>query len=87
MIECRNVEVPDFGRAEVCPELSIDIYMARIERTIDAISTIGLDVIVVYADREHYANLSYLTGFDPRFEEALLLLDKNGKRKLLVGNK
>ena len=31
----------------------------------------GLDQLVVYADREHSANLSYLTGFDPRFEEAL----------------
>ena len=34
----------------------------------------GFDAIIVYADREHCANLSYLTGFDPRFEEALLIL-------------
>ena len=32
----------------------------------------GFDRLVVYADREHSANLSYLTGFDPRFEEAIL---------------
>ena len=30
----------------------------------------------VYADREHSANLSWLTGFDPRFEEALFILVK-----------
>jgi hypothetical protein len=41
---------------------------------------------VVYADREHCANLLHLTGFDPRFEEALLLLSADGRRKLLVGN-
>jgi hypothetical protein len=40
----------------------------------------------VFADREHTANLTYLTNLDPRFEEALLLLDKNGKRKMLLGN-
>ena len=26
---------------------------------------------VIYADREHSANLAWLTGFDPRFEEAI----------------
>ncbi|MFO1500756.1 MAG: hypothetical protein U1G07_20615 [Verrucomicrobiota bacterium] len=45
-----------------------------------------MDTLLVYADREHSANLSYLTGFDPRFEEALLLLSSEGRRKLLVGN-
>jgi hypothetical protein len=40
----------------------------------------------VYADREHFANLSYLTGYDPRFEEALLLLVPDRAPVLLVGN-
>ena len=30
---------------------------------------------VIYADREHFANMHYLTGFDPRFEEALLIIN------------
>ena len=34
----------------------------------------GYDRLVVYADREHSANLAYLTGFDPRFEEAMLVV-------------
>jgi hypothetical protein len=43
---------------------------------------------VVWGDREHSANLAYLTGFDPRFEEAVLILDTAGQRapRLLVGN-
>lgn len=45
-----------------------------------------LDFLIVFADREHTANLTYLTNLDPRFEEAMLLLDKNGKRKMLLGN-
>jgi len=44
------------------------------------------DHVVVYADREHSANLSYLTGFDPRFEEALLVSDIDGRPAILVGN-
>ena len=27
-----------------------------------------LDVLMIYADREHGANFAYLTGFEPRFE-------------------
>ena len=42
--------------------------------------------LVVYADREHFANLAYLTGFDPRFEEALLILSSHSTPLLVVGN-
>src|SRR5699024_528458 len=42
--------------------------------------------VVVYGDREHFSNLHYLTEFDPRFEEAALILGPNGKKYLLVGN-
>ena len=41
--------------------------------------------LVVYADREHAANLHWLTGFDPRFEEAVLLLTE-AEALLLAGN-
>src|SRR5262249_7538494 len=36
--------------------------------------------------REHSANVSWLTGFDPRFEEALFIVHKDGQRALVVGN-
>lgn len=45
-----------------------------------------MDVVVVYADREHSANLAFLTAFDPRFEEALLIVAKGYRPLLLVGN-
>lgn len=45
-----------------------------------------LDVVIVYADREHGANFEYLTGFIPRFEEALMLVTRDGEVKLLLGN-
>ncbi len=41
---------------------------------------------VIYADREHFANMDYFTGFEPRYEEALLLVPLDGQLTLLVGN-
>ena len=41
--------------------------------------------IIIYGDREHYFNIHYLTGFDPRFEEALLIVKRGAKPILVVG--
>ncbi len=41
----------------------------------------GYDRLVIWADREHSANLAYLTGFDPRFEEAMLIVGPTGSRR------
>src|SRR5690606_37097815 len=34
----------------------------------------------------HLANIAFLTGFEPRFEEALLILGRGGRRILVTGN-
>jgi hypothetical protein len=81
-----KVSLPSFGRAAMCPEFPVDLYRARLSNAIQRLHAEKLDTLLVYADREHCANLMYLTGFDPRFEEALLLLSADGRRKLLVGN-
>ena len=41
---------------------------------------------VFYGDREHFLNIEYFTGFDPRFEESLLILSPRRKPVLIVGN-
>ena len=66
-----EVELPDFGNPGSMPVIPDPIYQDRMERSAQGRRGAGYDRIVVYADREHSANLSYLTGFDPRFEEAL----------------
>ncbi len=81
-----TVALPDFGRAATLPELPLEIYRARLDQATERLAAADLDVLVVYGDREHCANLAFLTGFDPRFEEALLLLDRQGNGRLLVGN-
>ena len=42
--------------------------------------------LIIYGDREHFSNLHYMTGLDPRFEEALLIIKKDTKPVLLLGN-
>jgi Xaa-Pro aminopeptidase len=81
-----RIDLPDFGMPDAMPELPASIYPARVARLRERASERRLDRIVVYADREHSANLSYLTGFDPRFEEAVLVLGDSAQPAILVGN-
>ena len=81
-----DITLPSFGMPEIRPELPADIYPARIARLRERAAAARYDRIVVYADREHSANLSYLSGFDPRFEEALFVLGPSGEPAILVGN-
>jgi hypothetical protein len=73
-------------RPEVAPELPAALYATRLEQLRERVAARGYDRLVVYADREHSANLAYLTGFDPRFEEAILVLGATGRPTLLAGN-
>jgi hypothetical protein len=81
-----EVDLPDFGMPDASPDLTPRIYATRLERLRERMERLGYDRLVVYADREHSANLSYLTGFDPRFEEAVLIVAPTGTPVILVGN-
>src|ERR1700749_2647280 len=85
-VRLTEVELPDFGIPETCPEIPKAVYADRFARFRKRLGDAGFTAAVVYADREHFANLSYLTGFDPRFEEALLILVPGRPPQLLVGN-
>ncbi len=80
------VALPDFGMPDRMPELPSHIYAERIGRLRERADARGLDRVIVYADREHSANLAYLTGFDPRFEEAALIVGPDDEPAILVGN-
>ncbi len=81
-----KVELPDFGMPSAMPTLPPKLYAARLERARAEAHERGYDALVVYADREHSANLSHLSGFDPRFEEAVLILSGRAEPLLLAGN-
>jgi len=81
-----EVDLPDFGMPQEAPEIPPSTYADRLERLRARMDEEGYDRLVVYADREHSANLAYLTGFDPRFEEAVLVVGPDGEPAILVGN-
>jgi hypothetical protein len=80
-----EVDLPDFGTPTIRPELPKELYTERLGRFAYKLRASGLTAAVVYGDREHFANLSYLTGFDPRFEEALLVLTPGRTPVLITG--
>lgn len=81
-----EITLPDFGMPGARPELPPEVYAARLERLRERSDARGYERLVVYADREHSTNLAYLTGFDPRFEEAVLVVGPTGEPAILVGN-
>jgi hypothetical protein len=81
-----DVTLPEFGMPVTEPTLPPSLYTERLGRLRERMDESGYDHLVVWADREHSANLSYLTGFDPRFEEAVLIVGLDGVPALLVGN-
>jgi Xaa-Pro aminopeptidase len=85
-VQLIEIEWPQFGTAEPPPQATVAEYAARIDAVRAAMEPLGLTHLVVYGDREHFANLAYLTGFDPRFEEALLVVGRQGDPLLVVGN-
>ena len=85
-IELAEIALPEFGLPCQEPVIPAATYAARVAAARGRAAAAGYDALVVYADREHFANLAYLTGFDPRFEEALLILPLEGTPTLLAGN-
>ena len=81
-----EVALPHYELPDVQPSVPAATYQARLAAVAEAAASSGLDALLVYADREHFANLSYLTGYDPRFEESLLILTPGRDPVLLVGN-
>ena len=84
-VRLTEFELPDFGVPNERPELHGEVYARRFDRFRQRLRDAGLTSAVVYADREHFANLSYLTGFDPRFEEALMVVAPGRDPVILTG--
>ncbi len=83
MTVLREIDIPEFGMPTAAPLIPAATYDRRCR---EAYARSLCDWLVVYGDREHNANLTFLTGYDPRFEEALLLIGPGARRILIVGN-
>ncbi len=83
-ITLNAIRFPTFATVqEERPSIPASEYVTRLEALYERAQC---DWVVVYGDREHYANLVYLANLDPRFEEALLLLGPEDQRYLVLGN-
>ncbi|MBE7184105.1 MAG: M24 family metallopeptidase [Methylobacterium mesophilicum] len=82
-IALKPVALPDWGPLGDQPAVPPATYAARAD---EAYRRADCDWVVVYADREHFGNVMFLSGFEPRFEEALLLLGPGNRRVLVTGN-
>lgn len=80
------VENPIPINYEEIPEYTKEDYEERIEKVLVLAEEKGFSHLIIYGDREHFSNIHYLTGLDPRFEEALLILEKGKKPKIVLGN-
>lgn len=85
-VELGPVDLPSYDLPAEQPSVPVSTYAARLDAAWAAGAAAGLDALLVYADREHFASLSYLTGYDPRFEESLLIMTPGRAPVLLVGN-
>ena len=72
---------------DVSPTFLTDQTMEeRKQKLLHVMKSFDYDCLVVYADKEHGSNFEYLTGFIPRFEEGLLIINKKGETHLVLGN-
>ena len=80
-----RIDWPDHGAPDLPPAFSLNEALVRLKALRSAATGRGFDAVVVYGDREHAANIHWLTGFDPRFEEAVLVVTP-ADALLLAGN-
>ena len=81
-----QVEAPQYKAAKLPVDLTADTMKERITKVLVKMQEYQIDALFIYADREHGANFAYLTGFEPRFEEAVLVLHADGVGYLMLGN-
>ena len=85
-VELAPVKLPRFGLPSIQPQIPPVTYQARLDAANARGARAGYDALIVYGDRERFANLAWLTGFDPRFEESLLILSAGRLPYILLGN-
>lgn len=77
---------PPQTAAQIPVNLTRETMEEHRQKVLQAMEQRQVDAVLVYGDREHGTNFSYLTGFEPRFEEAAVVLHRDGACVLLLGN-
>lgn len=77
---------PHISRPDALVPISDKTYQIHLEKLISAMQANQLDAVVIYADKEHGDNFYFFTGFEPRFEEAALVVRSDGSAAVVLGN-
>lgn len=85
-VELIKISWPEFGVGARPPMVSLEELQGRLQMIREAMKLEDYSHMLLYGDREHFANLTWATNIDPRFEEALLIISKNNTPLMLVGN-
>ncbi len=85
-IVLKQVPAPKLDNSGKPVLISDETIQLRKQKILRLMEEAGLSSIVVYADKEHGGNFEYLTGFIPRFEEGLQILNQDGSSTLVLGN-
>ena len=80
-----ELDLPAPETPSIEPTIPSAEFRARISNLRSLMKLHKLDAVVVYGDREHFGNISYLSGYDPRFEESILIVGKTNLPILFVG--
>ncbi len=81
-----EIDWPEFGLGERPVDISLEEYQARLAAVQHAMKSRKYSHLLIYADREHFANMAWVCNIDPRFEEALLIVRQDQKPLILIGN-
>jgi len=83
-MKLKEIDIPNFGISKFQPEIGNEIFHKRLERFKKDLRENSFGSAIIYADREHFANMHYLSNFEPRFEEALLIINIEEDDDILV---
>lgn len=81
-----KVQAPKSLIADMMPVVPSNVYKERLKRIISKMNKKGLNKLLLYADKEHCGNFEYVCGYDPRYEEAVLIIENTGKCAVILGN-
>lgn len=82
----RRITAPKADCSQIPVQLSDKTMEERYQKVLSRMENEKIDTLVIYADLEHGNNFEYLTGFLPRFEEALLVVHADGRNFMIMGN-
>lgn len=81
-----NINWPEFGIGQRPDNISLSEFHSRINMVRVAMEENSYSHLLIFGDREHFANLAWISNIDPRFEEAMLILSMDKKPLILIGN-